>query len=78
MSETRDGQGYYDTGDLCAGQVAEMSSERDAVYDKLCQATQEVRRLQAENKRFKDYLITLYEGDGNFEFDELEQALKGE
>lgn len=30
-----------------------------------------------ENKRMKDYLQYLYDGDGNIEFDELEVALRG-
>lgn len=33
--------------------------------------------LREENKRMKTYLQFLYDGDGNIEFDELEQALKG-
>ena len=38
---------------------------------------EQIEQLQAENKRMKTYLQFLYEGDGNIEFDELEQALKG-
>ena len=41
-----------------------------------CILVKENRQFQAKNKQMRDYLQKLYEGDGNFEFDELEQTLK--
>ena len=54
--------------------MAEASLKSDAIIQNL---KMDIRKLEAEKKRMKDYLQKVYEGDGNIEFDELEHALKG-
>lgn len=36
-----------------------------------------IAKLEIENVRMKTYLTTVYDGDGNIDFDDLEIALKG-